>query len=107
MIFIISHVPETEGIRRLKSRMSFIPDGNLMPDCRSKVYLHVHIYKNLQMSKKKKKAPSSLIARRLQRKLAIQQGFYDGRFKEKTIKDKRKEESRKSARRKVDISKEE
>ena len=58
------------------------------------------------MSKKKKTGPSSLLARRLQRKLAIQQGFYDGRFKEKTIKDKRKEESKKLARKKVDISKE-
>jgi hypothetical protein len=53
------------------------------------------------MAKKKKKSSSFHIAKRLQRKLAIQQGFYDGRFKEKVVKDKRKEESRRKARRKV------
>ena len=36
-------------------------------------------------------------------KLAMQQGFYDGRFKEKTVKDKKKENSRKLARKKVNL----
>ena len=40
-------------------------------------------------------------ARAIQRKLALIQGFYDGRFKPKVVKDKKKEASRKQARRKV------
>ncbi|MBK6446703.1 MAG: hypothetical protein IPG90_16000 [Bacteroidetes bacterium] len=48
--------------------------------------------------KKKNKQSSNTIAKRLQRKLAIQQGFYDGRFKEKTVKDKKKESRRRWAR---------
>lgn len=47
---------------------------------------------------KKKKTDANLIALRLQRKLAMQQGFYDGRFKEKTVKDKKKEAKRRWAR---------
>ena len=40
-------------------------------------------------------------ARAIQRKLALIQGFYDGRFKPRVVKDKKKEASRKKARRKV------
>ena len=40
-------------------------------------------------------------ARAIQRKLALIQGFYDGRFKPKVVKDKKKEASRKKAREKV------
>ena len=50
------------------------------------------------MSKKKKYDPEK-VARRLQRKLAMQQGFYDGRFRERTVKDKKKEDNRLGARR--------
>jgi len=57
------------------------------------------------MKKKKKKQTSFDVAKNLQRKLALQQGFYDGRFKEKTVKDKKKEQSRKLARKKVDVGK--
>jgi hypothetical protein len=39
-------------------------------------------------------------AKRLQRKLAMQAGFYDGRFKEKVVKDKKKEQKRNWARKK-------
>jgi hypothetical protein len=53
------------------------------------------------MSKKKNKNSSVLVAKRLQRKLAIQQGYYDGRFKKKTVPDKKKEESRTKARKKI------
>lgn len=53
------------------------------------------------MPKKKKKHSSMNVALNLQRKLAIQQGFYDGRFKEKRVPDKKKEESRRKARKKV------
>jgi hypothetical protein len=59
------------------------------------------------MNKKKKKQTALETAKRLQRKLAIQQGFYDGRFKEKIVKDKKKEFSKKMARKKIDINKEE
>ncbi|MFM9026663.1 MAG: hypothetical protein ACKOQ6_01535 [Bacteroidota bacterium] len=48
---------------------------------------------------KHKKKDVSVIARRLQRKLAISQGFYDGRYKEKTVKDKKKEANKLWARR--------
>jgi len=59
------------------------------------------------MKKRKKKKQSSFdAAKRLQRKLAMQQGFYDGRFKEKVVKDKKKEQSKKMARQKVDWRKE-
>jgi hypothetical protein len=57
-------------------------------------------------SKKKKKQTAFNTAKRLQRKLAMQQGFYDGRFKQKVVKDKKKEEQRRLARKKVDIQKE-
>jgi len=56
---------------------------------------------------KKKQQSAFETAKRLQRKLAIQQGFYDGRFKEKVVKDKKKERQKKLARKKVDIGKEE
>ncbi len=46
------------------------------------------------------------IAKKLQRKLAIQAGFYDGRFKEKVVKDKKKEESKRKARKKIRLDKE-
>ena len=49
---------------------------------------------------KKDKNSSMNIAKKLQRKLAIQAGFYDGRFKEKVVKDKKKEESKTKARKK-------
>ncbi|MFN8166020.1 MAG: hypothetical protein U0X76_07590 [Bacteroidia bacterium] len=52
------------------------------------------------MSRKKKSTTSLNIAKRLQRKIAIAEGFYDGRFKEKTIKDKKKEAKRTWARKK-------
>jgi hypothetical protein len=51
--------------------------------------------------KNKKKESSFNAAKRLQRKLAMQAGFYDGRFKEKVVKDKKKEQSRKWARKKT------
>jgi hypothetical protein len=54
----------------------------------------------------KKKDSLFHAAKRLQRKLAMQAGFYDGRFKEKVIKDKKKEQKKKLARKKVDISRE-
>jgi hypothetical protein len=53
------------------------------------------------MAKKKKKETSFDVAKRLQRKLAIQQGYYDGRFKSKTIPDKKKEENKRLARKKI------
>ncbi|HQV99605.1 MAG: hypothetical protein KA285_08745 [Bacteroidia bacterium] len=55
---------------------------------------------------KKDKNSSLNIALKLQRKLAIQAGYYDGRFKEKTVKDKKKEDSKRKARKKVRIEKE-
>jgi len=61
----------------------------------------------LFMKKKKKRRLDSFnVAKRLQRKLAMQQGFYDGRFKEKIVKDKKRELSRKLSRKKVDVIKE-
>jgi hypothetical protein len=53
------------------------------------------------MKQKKKKNSLFNAAKNLQRRLALQQGFYDGRFAEKTIKDRKKEESRRKARRKI------
>lgn len=38
------------------------------------------------------------LAKKIQRKLAIQAGFYDGRFRVRKIKDKKKEASKKWAR---------
>jgi hypothetical protein len=55
---------------------------------------------------KHKKNSSFNAAKRLQRKLAMQAGFYDGRFKEKVVKDKKKEYLRKLGRKKVDLNKE-
>lgn len=54
----------------------------------------------------KSKNSSFNIAKKLQRKLAIQAGFYDGRFREKTVKDKKKEESKRKARKKIRLDKE-
>ncbi len=59
-----------------------------------------------QAVKKKKKTSSFHAAKSLQRKLAKQSGFYDGRFREKIVKDKKKESSKKWARKKVDVNKE-
>jgi hypothetical protein len=59
------------------------------------------------MKKKKKQQTSFDVAKKLQRKLALREGFYDGRFREKTVKDKKKELSKKLARKKVDPGKEE
>ncbi len=58
------------------------------------------------MARKKKKASSFNAAKTLQRKLALQQGYYDGRFKEKIIMDKKKEASKRLARRKVELNRE-
>jgi hypothetical protein len=55
------------------------------------------------MAKKKKKTSSFHAALNLQRKLALQQGFYDGRFKEKRISDKKKEENKRKARKKINL----
>ena len=57
--------------------------------------------------KKKNKLTSFDVAKNLQRKLAVQQGFYDGRFKEKTVKDKKKESKKMLARKKVNLNNEE
>ena len=54
-----------------------------------------------------KKDSSFNAAKRLQRKLAMQAGFYDGRFKEKVVKDKKKEQKKKWARKKTNDLKEE
>ncbi|CAN5615487.1 hypothetical protein BH11BAC1_BH11BAC1_21770 [soil metagenome] len=55
---------------------------------------------------KKNKNSTFNAAKRLQRKLAMKAGFYDGRFKEKVVKDKKKEYSRKLRRTKVNLNKE-
>lgn len=52
------------------------------------------------MCKKKKRESAQQAARRLQRKLALQQGFYDGRFRERAVADKKKESRKRWARRK-------
>ena len=57
------------------------------------------------MGRKKKKTSSFNAAKTLQRKLALQQGFYDGRFMTKKVKDKKKEVSKRLARKKVNIDK--
>ncbi|REJ80830.1 MAG: hypothetical protein DWQ44_04830 [Bacteroidetes bacterium] len=58
---------------------------------------------NYSVSKKKKKEKDDpdRLAKQLQRKLAKQQGYYDGRFMEKRIPDKKKERQKKLARKKV------
>ena len=58
------------------------------------------------MGKKKKKKKSVTVAQALQRKLAKQQGFYDGRFKEKTVKDKKKEWFKRLSRKKKVLTEE-
>ncbi len=47
-----------------------------------------------------KKQKAIDVAKKLQRKIALQQGYYDGRYREKTIPDKKKEAKRKWARKK-------
>ena len=59
------------------------------------------------MNSKKKKQTAFETAKRLQRKLAIQQGFYDGRFRARIVKDKKKEQQKTLARKKVDLRNEE
>ena len=54
------------------------------------------------MKRKSVKKDQIKRARALQRKLAKAQGFYDGRFKPKVVKDRKKEESRRKARGKVE-----
>lgn len=56
------------------------------------------------MTRKKKKTSSFNAAKTLQRKLALLQGFYDGRFKEKIIKDKKKEANKRLSRKKVNLN---
>lgn len=51
------------------------------------------------MSQKKKQKAID-VAKKLQRKIALQQGYYDGRYKEKIIPDKKKEAKKKWARKK-------
>jgi hypothetical protein len=58
------------------------------------------------MATKKKKKKSVTAAQALQRKLAKQQGFYDGRFKEKTVRDKKKEWKKKLSRKKIKLNEE-
>ena len=56
------------------------------------------------MGKKKQKKKSVNVAKALQRRLAKQQGFYDGRFKEKTVRDKKKEWKKKLSRKKIKLN---
>lgn len=56
----------------------------------------------MKTKKRNKKNRSASLSKKLQRKLAMAQGFYDGRFKEKTIPDKKKEAKRRWARKKTD-----
>ena len=57
------------------------------------------------MKKSKKRNSSAFTAaKKLQRKLALQAGFYDGRFKEKVVKDKKKEYMKRLARKKVNMN---
>jgi hypothetical protein len=58
------------------------------------------------VGKKKLKRKSVNVAQALQRKLAKQQGFYDGRFKEKTVRDKKKEWKKKLSRKKIKLNEE-
>jgi hypothetical protein len=59
------------------------------------------------MSKKNNKKSSFNYVQTLQRKLAKQSGFFDGRFKEKVVPNKKKKEEKRLSRKKVDIAKEE
>ena len=80
-----------------------------MQDDRSALfYFHLSSsFHFLSMGKKKQKKKSVSVAQALQRKLAKQQGFYDGRFKEKTVRDKKKEWTKKLSRRKIKLNEEE
>jgi hypothetical protein len=69
-------------------------------DGRYKLFRVLDPSSNHLMSKKKKRESAQQAARRLQRKLALQQGYYDGRFRERTVKDKKKEAKKRWARRK-------
>jgi hypothetical protein len=53
------------------------------------------------VKKKTNKKAEIKRARALQRKLALQQGYYDGRYRPRVVKDKKKEADRRKARRKV------
>jgi hypothetical protein len=57
-------------------------------------------------NKKKKKNSSATAARSLQRRIAKLQGFYDGRFRSRTVLNKKKEASRKLARKKMNLPEE-
>ena len=48
--------------------------------------------------KKKKKIKASALRKKLERQKAKEAGFYDGRFRKRVIKDKKKDASRKEAR---------
>lgn len=68
---------------------------------RNSTFVRWYYLMNISNPKMKKDKNSSMnIAKKLQRKLAIQAGFYDGRFKEKVVKDK-EEESKTKARKKI------
>ena len=73
----------------------------MIPLTASFVYLYQFVIRTM-----KKKDSAFHAAKRLQRKLAMQAGYYDGRFKEKVVKDKKKEQKKKWARKKTDPSKE-
>ena len=77
-----------------------------MQDKRSALfYFHLSSsFHFLIMGKKKQKKKSVTVAQALQRTLAKQQGFYDGRFKEKTVRDKKKEWKKMLSRKKVNIN---
>ena len=64
--------------------------------------VHLYLWPPTPVMKRKSvKKDQIKRARALQRKLAKAQGFYDGRFKPKVVKDKKKEEIRKKARGRV------
>ena len=74
---------------------------------RNSTFVRWYYLMNISNPKMKKDKNSSMnIAKKLQRKLAIQAGFYDRRFKEKVEKDKKEEESKTKARKKIRLDKE-
>lgn len=50
--------------------------------------------------KNKNRKATNAFAKGIQRKLALEQGFYDGRFKTKKVKDKKKEADKYASRKK-------
>lgn len=74
--------------------------------CPAFFFIFTGANKYMSQKSKKKRESSFQAAKRLQRKLAMQQGFYDGRFKEKVIKDKKKEAEKNKARKKVTFKEE-